>query len=78
MVTRSELAKIKKQASLVAQAKGENIDDIIATCLQNYTQDNFEWVLEAFSKQNSQKTNPHQMTSTQNQKNEIHTERGVE
>ena len=55
MVTRTELAKIKKQATLIAQAKGESIDDLTAKFLQKYVQENFEWVLESFAKQNNQK-----------------------
>lgn len=53
MATRTELAKVKKQAALIAQAKGESIDDLTLKFLQKYVQENFEWVLESLAKQNN-------------------------
>ncbi|AYG01152.1 hypothetical protein [Lactococcus allomyrinae] len=50
-MNRTELFRLKKQAGEIAQAKDKiGIDDLIGLLLQNYIQDNFEFVLEDYAK----------------------------
>lgn len=49
-MNRTELTKLKKQASQIAKLKGQSVDDIIGECLQNYIQDNIGTVLEDYAK----------------------------
>lgn len=76
MVTRTELTKIKKQATMIAQAKGESIDELTANFLQKYIQDNFEWVLESLAKQKAQKATPTTNQADVNQQSATHTYKG--
>ena len=75
MVTRTELTKIKKQATMIAQAKGESIDELTANFLQKYIQDNFELVLEYLTKQKAQKVTPTYQAEV-NQQSATHTYKG--
>lgn len=76
MVTKTELTKIKKQATMIAQAKGESIDELTANFYQKYIQDNFEWVLETLAKQKAQKATATKNQADVNQQSATHTYKG--
>jgi hypothetical protein len=68
-MNRTELTKLKKQASQIAELKGQSVDDIIGECLQSYIQDNIGTVLEDYAKikakENKQTSLKENQTATQ-------------
>lgn len=55
MPTKNELAKIKKQAALIARSKGTTVDEIMYDSLKTYVSENMDWVLENFAKMQDKK-----------------------
>lgn len=55
MATKNELARLKKQVSLIATAKGTTVDEVIYNALETYRSENMDWVLENFAKMQDEK-----------------------